>query len=46
MILYLIEIQLCEYLESKNAKKCNLNIEKSAFKIVQILIEHDFYLIS
>ncbi len=33
---YLVEIQLFEYLESEGAKKKNLNIEKMAFKLVQI----------
>ncbi len=33
---YLVEIQLFEYLESEGAKKKNLNIEKMAFKVVQI----------
>ncbi len=33
---YLAEIQLFENLESEGAKKLNQNIEKIAFKIVQI----------
>ncbi len=33
---YLVEIQLYEILESEGAKKKNLNIEKIAFKYVQI----------
>ncbi len=32
---YLAEIELFEYLESEGAKK-NLNIEKMAFKVVQM----------
>ncbi len=32
---YLADIQLFKYLESEDAKK-NLNIEKIAFKVVQI----------
>jgi len=35
MVCYLAEIQLFENLESEDAKK-NLNIEKIAFKFVQI----------
>ncbi len=33
---YLVEIQLFEDLEYKGAKKKNLNIEKIAFKVVQV----------
>ncbi len=33
---YLAEIQLYENLESEDAKKKNLNIEKLAFKVVQM----------
>ncbi len=33
---YLAEIQLFEYLESEGAKKKNLNIEKIAFKVIQM----------
>ncbi len=33
---FLVEIQLFENLESEGAKKKNLNIEKIAFKVVQM----------
>ncbi len=55
---YLAEIQLFENLESEGAKKKNHNIEKIAFKVVQmkflamhitnqkLIMEHDLYLMS